>query len=110
MFNVEQFKERRRQLELPGSGLLSKLTHFRQRVSDSDTHSHSPHYGHTGTLTRSGQEHYGHTGTLTRYHKDADHLYYGPVKNLQVRDDQGVKKACDWSVEIVKPKAMVQWH
>ena len=84
MYNVEKFKERRRQLELPGSGLLSKLTHFRQRVSDSDTHSHSPHYGHTGTLTRSGQEHYGHTGTLTRYHKDTDRLYYGPLKNLQV--------------------------
>ena len=32
-----------------------------------------------GTLTRQ-------TGTLTRYHKDNDHLYYGPMKNLQESD------------------------
>ena len=91
IFNVESvnnnilFQERRRQLELPG--LLSKLTNFRQKISEEGPQHN--HYGHSGTLTRPGHhDHYGgHSGTLTRYHhKDADHLYYGPVKNLQESD------------------------
>ena len=70
-------QERRRQLELPG--LLSKLTNFRQKPAQAEE---DKFYGHSsGTLTRQ-------TGTLTRYHKDSDrdHLYYGPIKNLQESD------------------------
>ena len=73
-------QERRRQLELPG--LFSKLTNFRQKNNPvEDVRS----YGQLGTLTRQ-------TGTLRRYHESeqadhqADHLYYGPMKNLQESD------------------------
>merc|ERR1712154_220503 len=83
-YESDQSRERRRQLELPS--LLNKLANFRHKGSH--VKHETPHYGHTGTLTRSsqGQEQYGHTGTLTRFHKDADHLYYGPVKNLKETD------------------------
>ena len=64
----------RRQLELPG--LFSKLTNFRQKSAQPED---ERFYGHTGTLTRQ-------SGTLTRYHKDSDHMYWGPVKNLQESD------------------------
>ena len=80
------FQERRRQLELPG--LLSKLTNFKQKMSEEGAH--HVHYGHSGTLTRGGHDHYGggQSETLTRYqhHKENDHLYYGPIKNLQESD------------------------
>ena len=66
------FQERRRQLELPS--LLNKLTNFRSKNSDGDRGS--------STLTRSG-----HSGTLTRYgHKESDHLYYSPIKNIGESD------------------------
>ena len=68
-------QERRRQLELPG--LFSKLTNFRQK--NSQVEEERSYGGHLGTLTRQ-------TGTLTRYPKDSDHLYYGPMKNLQESD------------------------
>ena len=74
------WQERRRQLELPG--LFSKLTNFRQKNNPvEDVRS----YGQLGTLTRQ-------TGTLRRYQESeqadhqADHLYYGPMKNLQESD------------------------
>jgi len=76
-YESDQSRERRRQLELPG--LLSKLTNFRQKPAQAEE---DKFYGHSsGTLTRQ-------TGTLTRYHKDSDrdHLYYGPIKNLQESD------------------------
>ena len=67
------FQERRRQLELPS--LLNKLANFRSKNSEGELTS--------STLTRSG----GHGGTLTRYgHKEPDHLYYGPVKNIGESD------------------------
>ena len=74
-FYLSVSQERRRQLELPG--LFSKLTNFRQKPSQQVEEERS--YGHLGTLTRQ-------TGTLTRYPKDSDHLYYGPMKNLQESD------------------------
>ena len=61
-------------MELPG--LLSKLTNFRQKPSQVEE---ERSYGHMGTLTRQ-------TGTLTRYHGDSEHMYYGPMKNLQESD------------------------
>ena len=71
-------QERRRQLELPG--LFSKLTNFRQKPSQvEEERSYGQLGGTVGTLTRQ-------SGTLTRYHKDSEHLYYGPVKNLQESD------------------------
>ena len=70
-------QERRRQLELPG--LFSKLTNFRQKNNQPEDERSYGHLGTMGTLTRQ-------TGTLTRYHKDSDHLYYGPMKNLQESD------------------------
>ena len=75
MFPCLLSQERRRQLELPG--LLSKLTNFRQK--NSQVEEERSYGGHLGTLTRQ-------TGTLTRYPKDSDHLYYGPMKNLQESD------------------------
>ena len=63
-------------------GLLSKLTNFRHKISETEG-GHHLHYGQSSTLTRSG----GHGGTLTRYgHKESDHLYYGPVKNIGESD------------------------
>lgn len=73
-YESDQSRERRRQLELPG--LFSKLTNFRQKPIQAEE---ERSYGHMGTLTRQ-------TGTLTRYHKDSDHMYYGPIKNLQESD------------------------
>jgi len=84
-YESDQSRERRRQLELPG--LLSKLTNFRQKISEEGPQHN--HYGHSsGTLTRPGHhDHYGgHSGTLTRYHHKDDHMYYGPIKNLQESD------------------------
>ena len=93
-------------------GLLSKLTNFKQKLSE-ESHHHL-HYGHSGTLTRSGlhHDHYGggHSGTLTRYHKD-DHHYYGPIKNLQ-ESDRDLSTSSPVLLEMydhVKVKTLVVW-
>ena len=78
--SIVNSQERRMRLEQPG--LLSKLTNFRHKISETEG-GHHLHYGQSSTLTRSG----GHGGTLTRYgHKESDHLYYGPVKNIGESD------------------------
>ena len=92
--------------------MLSKLTNFKQKLSE-ESHHHL-HYGHSGTLTRSGlhHDHYGggHSGTLTRYHKD-DHHYYGPIKNLQ-ESDRDLSTSSPVLLEMydhVKVKTLVVW-
>ena len=75
--SVVNSQERRMRMEQPG--LLSKLTNFRHKISEEP--SHHPHYGQSGSLTRSG-----HSGTLTRYGHKEDHTYYGPVKNIGESD------------------------
>ena len=78
--SIVNSQERRMRMEQPG--LLSKLTNFRHKISETEG-GHHLHYGQSSTLTRSG----GHGGTLTRYgHKESDHLYYGPVKNIGESD------------------------
>ena len=68
-------------MELPS--LLNKLANFRSKNSANISTANISSAGELGgsrggTLTRAG-----HSGTLTRYsNKEADHLYYGPVKNI----------------------------
>ena len=73
-------------MELPS--LLNKLANFRSKnsvnistanISTANISTAGEVGGSRGgTLTRAG-----HSGTLTRYsNKEADHLYYGPVKNI----------------------------
>ena len=74
-------------MELPS--LLNKLANFRHKNHIIEEGPQHNHYGHSsGTLTRPGHhDHYGgHSGTLTRYHHKDDHMYYGPIKNLQESD------------------------